>query len=94
MTQSDHLLQEERLIKLEVGQGAIHKTLSDMKELLSTSIRNEERVRTLQEKNSDQESRLRRLESTLAASKWIERVVWILVTGGVGFLLSRLKGGA
>lgn len=64
----------------------INTTLNDVKDLLKSSIQADERINTLQKENHDQEKRLRRLEQTQEAGRWLERVAWILVAAGLGWL--------
>ena len=78
--------QEPRLAHLEAAVTGINTTLNDVKDLLKSSIQADERINTLQKENHDQEKRLRRLEQTQAAGRWLERVAWILVASGLGWL--------
>lgn len=83
--------QEPRLIHLENALAGISDTLKDVKDLLRSSIQADERIRTLQKEAVDREERLRKLESAVAASRWLERVVWTVVAAGIG-LLFNFKG--
>ena len=81
--------QEPRLIHLESAVANIGAILSDVRDLLTSSTKAEERIAALKEENRDQEKRLRRMEQTIAASRWLERVVWILMTAGLGWLFHK-----
>jgi hypothetical protein len=85
--------QEPRLIKLESTIESLSGILADIRELLSASIRADERIFTLRAESRDQEKRLRRLELAQAGSRWVERIVWLAVVAAINFYLSVHTGG-
>lgn len=88
----EHCSQEPRFAQLETGLEAISETLKDVRDLLKSSIRSEERIADLQGKSGDYEKRLRKLETARASGQWIERLMWVgltaWATGAVKFLSS------
>ncbi|MDL2272795.1 hypothetical protein LJC23_07190 [Desulfovibrio sp. OttesenSCG-928-I05] len=73
---------------------AIADTLQDVRDLLKTSIRSEERIASLQQDGRDQEKRLRRLEQTQATNQWLERLTWIGITAIItGIITNSFLGG-
>ena len=83
--------QEPRLVHLEAALAGIANALTDVKDLLRTSIQTDERLRSLQNTVNDQEGLLRSMEKRLratelahAASRWAERVVWFIVAAALG----------
>lgn len=82
--------QEPRLSQLEASTSSISETLKDVRDILKKSIQAEERIATLQEQMRDQKKCLRTLELAYAGAKWVERAVWVVLTGGLG-LFWRMK---
>nr|DAU99848.1 MAG TPA: hypothetical protein [Caudoviricetes sp.] len=68
----------------------IKDTLKDLKELLLSNAVLSEQVSHFKESITNIDIRLRKLELDVAQGKgsnrWIERVVWILLTGTIGIL--------
>jgi hypothetical protein len=85
--------QESRLIKLEAAIENISGSMTDIKNLLSASIRAEERILSLRTESLDQERRIRKLELAQAGSRWVERIVWLAVVAAINFYLSVHAGG-
>ena len=79
-------IQEARLSKLEASLSSIQESIKDIKDLLQSSIRADERIHALQGDALDQEKRIRKLETAQATSRWIERLVWIVVAAYFGYL--------
>lgn len=86
---SEPCTQEQRLIHLEAALAGISDTLKDVKDLLKSSIKADERIRALQTEFSDQEKRLRNLELSHAAVRWIERVIWAGGAAILGFYINK-----
>lgn len=85
--------QEPRFTRLETGLEAISETLKDVRDLLESSIRSEERIAELQRKSGEHEKQIRRLEMTQAGGRWIERGVWIGLTAWASGIINFLKSG-
>ena len=77
---------------MEAALNGINVTLSELKDLMVTVVRSQEHIASLQQGHIDQEKRLRRIEHTQATGKWVERVVWILVSTGLVGLFKFVGG--
>lgn len=85
--------QEPRLAVMESALANISATLADLKDIMVAQATTSERILTLQQRDLDQEMRLRKLEHGLATGKWTERVVWVLVSLGLAGYFGIASGG-
>lgn len=80
---------EAELGRLDEAIIEIKDTLRDVKELLKSNATLSERMTAAQTAISNIDTRLRKLELAVArhqgSGKWIERVVWCLVSAALGF---------
>ena len=87
MTNDNRCTQEPRLSLLEHTQEQILETLKDLKDLLATSIRTEERLSTASQRVLDLELRLRKAEQRIFSSAWMERIVWAALMAVIPWLI-------
>ena len=75
----------------------IKDTLRDLKDLLAASAVLEERAEQFRRAITSIETRLRGVEVEMAlgkgSSRWMERVVWFVVSGALGALLATVVKG-
>lgn len=88
---------EAELGRLNEAIVEIKDTLKDLKELLSSNAALTERMDMAKSTIQNIDIRLRKLEVSVAqhhgAGKWLERVVWGIITLALSALLVNSKGG-
>lgn len=81
---------------LAATMSEIKDTLRDLKDLLTSNAILEERTEALRQQGHGMEKRLQRVEITVAkwtgSSKWVERLVWLAVTGALTGGVFVIKG--
>lgn len=65
----------------------IKDTLAKLTDLLHKQTRAEEQLKTLFKASEDQEKRMRVLETSSAASRWVERVAWLMAAAAVSYFM-------
>lgn len=84
--------QEPRLAVMENVLEGINENLAELRQLMLAVTQSQERIASLRASTQDQEDRIRKLEHTQAAGKWMERIVWLLVAAALTFYLNFGKG--
>lgn len=84
-TQTPACSQEPRLSILEHTQEQILETLKDLKNLLATTIRTEERLSVASKRQANLEQRMADLEKRVYSGAWVERVLFTAIAAGIGW---------
>ena len=79
--------QEPRLIKLETLIEQTTETLKGLTDLLTASIRAEEQIREIRRDTKDHEERIRKTETQLASTGWLDKVAWMALAALVTYCI-------